>query len=209
MTPSAQRTSPAVTSAVTRACLLGASVLWATPIAFAQAAVLETVKSNESNQRQAAAQARANQEATGQRDAAKHFSVVALGVVKDSRTGLEWMRCSLGQDWIEKTNECKGGVNSYNWQGALDIAEKLNVVGGYAGRTNWRAPTVRELQSLRYCSNGYQSAKDLQGGRGIVPGFCAYDHNRPTIAQAVFPNMDGEYLWYSSSSLKAGDVSHA
>lgn len=156
------------------------------------------------------AQTRANQEAAVQRDAAKHFSSVAPGVVKDSRTGLEWMRCSLGQDWSEPAKTCKGSVRKYTWQGALDIADKLNAVGGYAGRTNWRVPTVRELQSLRYCSNGFVSdRRDLQDGKGAVPSVCDTNSTLPTIAQAVFPNMDSAGIYHWSSSPVAGDAALA
>ena len=137
-------------------------------------------------------------------DAAKHFSSVAPGVVEDSRTGLEWMRCSLGQDWSEKSKTCTGSVRTYTWQGALDIANKLNSVGGYAGRTNWRVPTVRELLSLRYCSNGFVSETiDLPDGAS-VPKYCAEGRTLPTLAKTVFPNMDGDTYWYWTSTPYAG-----
>ena len=183
-----------------RTGLVLASVLLAAPSVMAQSAALEAIENNESNQRVAAAQTRANQEAAGQSGAAKYFSAVAPGVVKDSRTGLQWMRCTLGQDWSKQAKTCTGRVNEYTWQEAQDIAEKFNQVGGYASHTNWRVPTARELQSLRYCSNGFVSDRgDLQDGGGSVPSYCADGSTRPTIAQAIFPAMDSENLWYWSS----------
>lgn len=62
--------------------------------------------------------------------AAKYFSAVTPGVVKDNRTGLEWMRCRLGQDWNEVAEVCLGKVRKYTWQEALDIPDKLNAMGG-------------------------------------------------------------------------------
>ncbi len=36
---------------------------------------------------------------------------------------------------------------------------------------------------------------------------CSDNHTRPTIAQALFPNMDSDKLWYWSSSPYARDAS--
>ena len=200
---------PPLCGAALRACLLTSSLLLAAGNAMAQGAALEAIDNNEAKQREAAAQNRANQAASGQRDAAKHFSSVAPGVVKDSRTGLEWMRCSVGQDWSEKSKTCTGSVRTYTWQGALDIANKLNSVGGYAGRTNWRVPTVRELQSLRYCSNGFVSETIGLPDGASVPQYCADGSTRPTIAKTVFPNMDSDKYYYWTSTPYAGDSSSA
>ena len=193
---------PPLCGAALRACLLTTSLLFAAGNAMAQGAALEAIDNNEAKQREAAA-------AVIQRDAAKHFSSVAPGVVKDSRTGLEWMRCSVGQDWSEKSKTCTGSVRTYTWQGALDIANKLNSVGGYAGRTNWRVPTIRELQSLRYCSNGFVSETiDLPDGAS-VPKKCAEGYTQPTIAKTVFPNMDSDKYGYWTSTPYAGNSSDA
>ena len=188
---------PPLFGAALRACLLLAA-----GNAMAQGAALEAIDNNEGRQREAAA-------AAIQRDAAKHFSNVAPGVVKDSRTGLEWMRCSVGQDWSEKSKTCTGSVRTYTWQGALDIANKLNSVGGYAGRTNWRVPTVRELQSLRYCSNGFVSETIFLPDGASVPKYCAEGYTQPTIAKTVFPNMDSDKYWYWTSTPYAGYSSGA
>ena len=133
---------------------------------------------------------------------AQYFTVVATGVVKDSRTGLEWMRCSLGQEWSVKSNTCTGAVKEFNWQGALDTSKKLNATGGYAGKSDWRVPTLRELQSIRYCSKGFVSSmQDLQDGQPKVPRFCNDGNNEPTIDLAVFPATPVTCYWSSTASV--------
>ena len=193
-------TTTAFSSAITRACLLAVSVLVVSN-ALAQSAALNAATNDKSDVGQSVATFRANQEATQQREAAKPFTVVTSGTVKDSRTGLVWMRCSLGQDWDEKTKTCTGSVNVYDWKGAFGITEKLNAVGGYGGSTKWRLPTAHELQSLRYCSNGFFTANQymIERNKGVPKG-CNVDSSSPTIAQTIFPNMNSERLIYQSSS---------
>ena len=60
-------------------------------------------------------------------------------VVQDLRTGLIWMRCTLGQNYDAGTNRCIGDPARYDWAGALQVAQD------YPG---WRLPTIKELQSL-------------------------------------------------------------
>ena len=141
-------------------------------------------------------------------DDAAFFTEVAPSVVKDSRTGLEWMRCSLGQQWQATANTCTGEVKKYNWQGAQDIAKKFNSMGGYGGQTGWRVPTIRELQSIRYCFKGFTtSMKDLQDGQPKVPNYCNDGSTRPTIDSATFPATPA--AWYWSSTPDAVDSSYA
>lgn len=58
-------------------------------------------------------------------------------MVRDTVTGLEWQRCSLGQEWTGST--CIGQARRYTWDEALQEADR--VVG-------WRLPTVDELETL-------------------------------------------------------------
>ena len=74
------------------------------------------------------------------------------GTVTDVKTGLQWMRFSLGQEWRGGT--CVGEAKTYKWMLALNAAVALNHKGGYAGRYDWRLPTKDELLSLVYCSSG-------------------------------------------------------
>jgi hypothetical protein len=120
------------------------------------------------------------------------------GTVIDNQTGLQWMRCELGQTWIGRT--CTGESKAYKWQAALDKAKSIS----YASYSDWRVPTIKELQSLVYCSNGknvlYNEnfTKKSEGGLG-----CQSDsrkaYKKPTIAQQVFPNATTiSYVWSSS-----------
>ena len=138
----------------------------------------------------------------------QYFTEVAPGVVKDSRTGLEWMRCSVGQEWSVTYKTCIGKVQEFNWQGAQDVSKKLNVTGGYGGKSDWRVPTLRELQSIRYCSKGFgSSTQDLRDGQPKVPRFCNDGNTEPTIDLATFPATP--VTWYWSSTPTVGLYSYA
>jgi len=92
----------------------------------------------------------------------------AEGTALDKQTGLVWMRCALGQTWAGRT--CTGTAQTYTWQRALQAAESTV----FAGRSDWRLPNQKELQSLveRRCTT-------------------------PAINLTAFPNT---YYWYWSSS---------
>jgi hypothetical protein len=61
-------------------------------------------------------------------------------VVVDRSSGLQWMRCSLGQNWTGTA--CAGLAERYTWDQANDLPS------GSAGNHGWRLPTVEELQTL-------------------------------------------------------------
>jgi uncharacterized protein DUF1566 len=79
------------------------------------------------------------------------FTVDPDGTVSDSRTGLMWDQCLLGQD---HANACDGPGDPYTWQQGLAAAETLNAQN-WLGHDDWRLPNVRELRSLveRACTN--------------------------------------------------------
>ena len=66
------------------------------------------------------------------------------GTVSDKRTGLIWMRCSLGQNWDEQGQTCSGEPLEYTWQQALQAIEGYT----YAGSNAWRVPDRKQLQSI-------------------------------------------------------------
>ncbi len=79
------------------------------------------------------------------------YQVYKNGTVVDPHTGLQWMRHSLGQIWEDDT--WMHGTNireaeRYTYPQAVKAASRLNKKGGFAGYSDWRLPTIRELYSL-------------------------------------------------------------
>jgi len=132
-----------------------------------------------------------------QADDGQYFTEVAPGVVKDSRTGLEWMRCSLGQEWSVSANTCKGEASFYTWERTNDLLKKLEAMGGYALRNGWRVPTSRELVEIRYCSKGDSKLgwSVNPDGKGHIGLLCRKGSAMPSINQAIFPGTSRDWYW--------------
>jgi hypothetical protein len=64
------------------------------------------------------------------------------GVVLDQRLGLEWMKCTAGQEYSGRF--CRGSARTFAWQDAVRYCAALEL----AGRDDWRAPSLAELESL-------------------------------------------------------------
>lgn len=100
--------------------------------------------------------------------AEKVYRVLSRGSVLDKSTGLIWTRCPLStEDKPMYDFNCKGTKKIYTWTEAKDVCEKLV----HDGRSDWRLPTIRELQSI------------------------VFYHHRPTttenfsqVVEEVFPN---------------------
>ncbi len=90
----------------------------------------------------------------------------ADGTVTDSKTGLTWMRCAMGQTWDGTT--CSGTVSTYTF----DQASALIGTVTFAGQNDWRLPNIRELQTIVDRSVYY-----------------------PAIDSAAFPNTPSLYFW--------------
>ena len=118
---------------------------------------------------------------------------VAEGTVEDVATGLQWTRCALGQRWDGGT--CVGYGDGHTYESALQAADRLNERGGYAGFTDWRVPTLRELQGLVYCSSGVPNHF-----KGDDPSICQGSHGIPTLQPEVFPANSAEDGWFWSST---------
>jgi hypothetical protein len=67
------------------------------------------------------------------------------GTITDTATGLIWKKCSEGQN---NDTACTGSATWFTWDKALQAAETLNSSGGFAGKTDWRLPNIKELLSL-------------------------------------------------------------
>ncbi|MCJ8314935.1 MAG: DUF1566 domain-containing protein [Saccharospirillaceae bacterium] len=92
-------------------------------------------------------------------------------LVVDSKTGLMWMRCSLGQTWDGSNCTGSGGATFFTWQQGLNEADSFS----FAGFDGWRVPTVKELDSL------------------VEPACYS-----PAINVVIFPNTVSDYYWSSS-----------
>lgn len=68
------------------------------------------------------------------------------GTVTDNVTRLIWKRCSEGQTW--NGTSCNLNTASYTWSEAVQRAQTVNKTGGFAGKKDWRLPTVKELSSI-------------------------------------------------------------
>ena len=102
------------------------------------------------------------------------------GTVTDRKTGLIWKRCLEEQSG----SDCAGSAKDFTWQQALQRAQTVNSSGGFAGFSDWRLPTIKELSSL-------------------VEHQCV----DPAINLTRFPNASNHWLW--SSSAVAGNTFHA
>jgi len=104
------------------------------------------------------------------------YVVDASGTVRDSQTGLIWKQCTEGQTG----STCSGSGISMTWQNALNTANS----SAFASFSDWRLPSVKELQSL-----------------------VEYGCSSPSINLTIFPNTQSDFYWSSTSS--AGGASTA
>lgn len=68
------------------------------------------------------------------------------GTVTDSKTGLMWSKCSVGQTY--SSGECVGLSQSKGWAESLQYIQSLNGAGGQAGYADWRMPNIDELATI-------------------------------------------------------------
>jgi hypothetical protein len=87
----------------------------------------------------------------------ERYAANGNGGVRDNRTGLVWQQAESG---------------AMTWDEALKYVQGLSL----AGRTDWRLPTIKELESLN--------------DEGIV---------RPSIPKAQFPGAQEDVYWSSTS----------
>ena len=69
------------------------------------------------------------------------------GTVTHQKTGLTWMRCSLGQTWTGTT--CSGTAQTYTY------ATAKKQTANFAGYSDWRLPNIAELQTIVERDNYY------------------------------------------------------
>lgn len=75
-----------------------------------------------------------------------HYQVHEEGRITDTQSNVQWMACSLGQQWSEE-GRCSGAIQSLGYPQALTRIEAINKQG-FAGYSDWRLPTQSELLDL-------------------------------------------------------------
>lgn len=144
--------------------------------------------------------------------------LMAAGQWRDPVTKLIWMRCSIGQSWSGST--CTGDpLIFHDSEDAQNAIKKLNTAGGFADKTNWRLPQIKELVTIRKCSHGWRKIGDInlpererrnfgedhelemkkipKGGE--VPTNCMDHSTAPTLDTHIFPNTPANGKYWSSS----------
>ena len=96
------------------------------------------------------------------------YSVQADGTVRDLQTSLVWQRCSQGQTG----SSCSGTASTHTWAQALVLASNSS----FAGQSDWRLPSSKELQTLP-----------------------EYGCSNPSINLNVFPNTPSVRFWSSTT----------
>jgi len=126
------------------------------------------------------------------------------GTITNTKTKLQWKRCSEGQTWNGRT--CTGAAETFTW------AEAMKLRSEFAGHSDWRLPTIAELSTLVYCSNGKQLKFNESGfgtieheGRNDCGSNTRGDYRRPTIDTQAFPNTPQDSFWSASPSAASTD----
>ncbi|MEQ1636807.1 MAG: DUF1566 domain-containing protein [Methylococcales bacterium] len=94
------------------------------------------------------------------------------GTVTHKLTGLMWQRCAVGQIWDGAT--CTGSAEQHLW------AATVKPPSNFAGKDDWRLPTVAELQTL--------VERDHTGDKPFA------------LNLTIFPNSSGLFFRTSSPS---------
>ncbi len=115
------------------------------------------------------------------------YIVYANNTVKDPNTGLIWKRCSEG---LSGADCSEGEAKQYEWQQAMDHAKQVQ----FAGYSDWRLPTIEELNSLVYCSNG--NVRNNHENCYIK----GKSYQSPVINLIVFPYTAPYSYWSASPS---------
>ena len=122
--------------------------------------------------------------------------------VWDEATNLVWARCAVGQTW--EKNTCAGEATKLTFQQMELLLEEIKFdIGGFK---DWAVPTIRQLSTLRICSDGFVGSEiDLQDGALPVKKYCADASIRPTINANFFPGKSFNSFWGVSSFLSHKD----
>jgi hypothetical protein len=113
------------------------------------------------------------------------MDLLAQGMWKDPATGLIWDRCSLGQKW--EGNSCVGNASEVDWETAKHLTQKHQS----GGHSDWSLPSVAELHTLVYCSQGFEKEYSIPAapftGDFLTGQTCNKNSRNPAINPSIFP----------------------
>lgn len=109
----------------------------------------------------------------------EQFEVHDDGTVSDTKTGLMWQRCNVGQNW--DGNTCSGFGGWFSVHEIFNVAKQSET----AGYDDWRLPNFKELFS-------------------IVETSC----RQPAINAVIFPNTSSNLHWTSTPSIETTGQFH-
>lgn len=121
------------------------------------------------------------------------------GMWRDARTGLVWFRCHAGQIWSGAA--CTGGRLFETVDQAMLGASQL----GVGGQTDWRLPTLDEVETIRHCDNkrgfvteyGHSDYQAQDGSTKRSFGICK--EGEPEIGtEVIFPEVGYSYWMLGS-----------
>lgn len=140
--------------------------------------------------------------------AENNATLMPKGEWKDPKTGLIWMRCTIGQKFIK--NSCEGNGILFTSEDAKDYINKyVNPKYKLTKSKAWRIPEVEEFAAIRACTNGWlqdikQTSELTERGRIYkdkkvtrwthingkkLPSLCSDSSKRPAINGNIFPNL--------------------
>ncbi|HNX23294.1 MAG TPA: DUF1566 domain-containing protein [Spirochaetota bacterium] len=135
---------------------------------------------------------------------AKSYRVLSRGTVRDNSTGLIWTRCSLSdKDAPIYDFKCSENRKTYTWTEAVQVCKNLV----HEGRSDWRLPSINELQSIIYYNHyatGLENCSQIveDAFPGVVTAAQCSD-NTATIhywSSTTHINVDGNsknYIWFA------------
>lgn len=98
---------------------------------------------------------------------AKSYSILSRGTVKDNSTNLFWTRCPLsGNNKPIYDFNCNGDRKLFSWSEGIEACENLV----HEGRSDWRLPNIKELQSLVYYVHYTEADSCSQINNKAFPG---------------------------------------
>jgi len=119
------------------------------------------------------------------------FTIHDDGTVTHQPTGLQWMRCSLGQSW--SGTSCGGSAQNLPiWRDALQLVRAVNSGDadtdgdgspGFAGYRDWRMPNIKELTSIHEACRRF-----------------------PAVNEQVFPNAPIAGVHWSSTTVHGAAI---